>query len=262
MTLPALFIGHGTPMNAITDNPYAAAWRALAGRLPRPDAILAISAHWETDGLAATAMEKPRTIHDFYGFPQPLFDVQYPAPGDPALVERLRALLTPEPVAADQAWGLDHGTWSVLLHMYPEADIPVVQFGLDLGLDAESHLEIGRRLAPLREEGVLILANGNVVHNLRAMQRMDGTPPYPWAERFDARIRQAVEAGDNATLTGYAALGEDARLAVPRPEHYLPLLYAIGARRPGEAVEVLTPDVVWGSVSMTSYVVGPTTRVF
>src|SRR3954468_2742118 len=156
MTLPTLFIGHGTPMNAVTENPFAAVWRALGERLPRPEKILAVSAHWETRGLGATAMEKPRTIHDFYGFPQALFDMQYPAPGDPALVERLRELLAPEPIAADRSWGLDHGTWSVLRFLYPEADIPVVQFGIDMGLAPETHLAIGRALSPLRDEGVMI----------------------------------------------------------------------------------------------------------
>jgi 4,5-DOPA dioxygenase extradiol len=262
MTLPALFIGHGTPMNAIVDNPYAPVWRALGQRLPRPDRILAISAHWETDGLAATAMPRPRTIHDFYGFPQALFDIQYPAPGDPALVERLRTLLAPEPVAADQDWGLDHGTWSVLHHLYPEADIPVVQFGLDMGLAPETHLAIGKALSPLRDEGVMIIGLGNVVHNLRAMIRDPNAQPYPWAERFDAAIRAGVEARDDAVLTGYEGLGEDARLSVPRAEHYLPLLYPMGARRPGESVEVLTPAIDLASTSMTSYVVGGGEKLF
>ena len=256
MTLPALFIGHGTPMNAITDNAFAPIWKALGERLPRPEKILAVSAHWETDGLAATAMERPRTIHDFYGFPQALFEVQYPAPGDPALVERLRELLAPEPVAADQAWGLDHGTWSVLRFLYPEADIPVVQFGLDMGLSPETHLAIGKALSPLRDEGVMIIGLGNIVHNLRVMIRDPNAPPYAWAERFDAAIRAGVETVNDSVLTGYLDLGEDARLSVPRAEHYLPLLYPVGARRPGETVEVLTPAIDLASTSMTSYVIG------
>lgn len=243
-------------MNAIVENPYAPVWRALGERLPRPEKILAISAHWETSGLAATAMSRPRTIHDFYGFPQPLFDMQYAAPGDPGLATRVGELLAPEPVAADQEWGLDHGTWSVLHHLYPEADIPVVQFGLDLSLPPQTHLAIGKALSPLRDEGVLILASGNVVHNLRAMRREGDAPPYPWAERFDAAIRAGVEAQDDAVLTGYEAQGEDARLSVPRAEHYLPLLYPVGARRPGETVEVLTPAIDLASTSMTSYVIG------
>jgi 4,5-DOPA dioxygenase extradiol len=256
MTTPALFIGHGSPMNAIVDNPYAEAWRALGRRLPRPKAILAVSAHWETAGLAATAMERPRTIHDFYGFPQALFDVDYPAPGSPALVQRLQELFAPEPVAADQSWGLDHGTWSVLMHIYPEADIPVVQFGLDMSLLPESHLAVGKALSRLRDEGVMILATGNVVHNLRVMKREPDAEPYPWAARFDAAIRKAVEEGDEETLIHWTKFGEDARLSVPRPEHYLPLLYVVGAKRPGERVETLTPAIELASASMTSYLVG------
>lgn len=256
MTLPALFIGHGSPMNAITENPYARAWRELGHRLPRPERILVVSAHWETEGLAATAMERPPTIHDFFGFPQALFDMRYPAPGDPQIAERLRALLDPAPVAADQSWGLDHGTWSVLNFLYPEADIPVAQFGLDMSLPAEAHIALGRALSPLRDEGVLILASGNVVHNLRARNQAPDAEPAPWAVRFDAAIREAFERGDEAMLAGWTSLGDDARLSVPRAEHYLPLLYIAGARRPGEPVEILTPAIEQASLSMTSYVVG------
>jgi 4,5-DOPA dioxygenase extradiol len=252
---PALFIGHGTPMNALGGH-YADQWRALGARLRKPKAVLVVSAHWETHGLAATAQARPPTIHDFGGFPAELFAMQYPAPGSPELVARLQALFAPNPVAASEQWGLDHGAWSVLAHLFPEADVPVVQFGLDLRLPEATHLAIGRRLSALRDEGVMILCTGNIVHNLRVLKRDPDAPAYPWAERFDTAIRRAIEARDLEALADWRALGEDARLSVPRPEHYLPLLYAAGAAREDDALEILTPEIALASASMTSVLYG------
>ena len=254
--MPALFIGHGTPMNALEDNEYTRIWRELGRRLPRPKAILAVSAHWETRGTAVTAVARPPTIHDFGGFPQALFDMQYPAPGSAELVERVKALLAPKPVASAQDWGLDHGTWSVLVHVFPEADVPVIQLSIDATKPPSYHLELGKRLGALRDQGVLVLGSGNIVHNLRRADFGLDTG-YDWAVRFDAAVRARIEAGDHAELADWSELGPDARLAVPTPEHYLPLLYALGAQQPGDDVRVFNAATVLGSISMTSVVVGP-----
>lgn len=253
---PALFIGHGTPMHAIEPGPYPQAWRQLGLRLPRPQAILAISAHWYTRGTAVTAMTQPRTIHDFGGFPPELFACQYPAPGDPALAARVRALLAPLPVHADHGWGLDHGSWSVLLHMYPQADIPVLQLSIDGTRPAAAHHAIGRALRPLRNEGVLLLGTGNIVHNLRAMTRVADAPALEPARQFDALVRDAILRGDDAALIDYATAGPAARFSVPTPEHYLPLLYILGARHDGEALDVPIDGIEMGSLSMLSVQVG------
>ncbi|HEX5378522.1 MAG TPA: 4,5-DOPA dioxygenase extradiol, partial [Phenylobacterium sp.] len=195
--MPVVFVGHGSPMNALGGST-AQAWAVLAAGLPRPKAILAVSAHWCLDETAATAMDRPRTIHDFGGFPQALFDMTYPAPGDPALAARAAELLAPVPVRADQDWGLDHGTWSVLAHMYPDADVPVVQLAMDLSKPFAGHYDIGKRLAPLRDEGVLILGSGDVVHNLRAAIRADDAEPLDWAQHFNDLVRDRLLAGDHA----------------------------------------------------------------
>ncbi len=250
--LPALFLGHGNPMNALHQNAWTRAWAALgAGLVPRPRAVLAISAHWYIAGTAVTAMATPRTIHDFGGFPRELFAMRYPAPGDPGLAERVAGLLAPLPVGADQSWGLDHGTWSVLCHVFPEADVPVVQLSIDETRPPEFHYELGTRLRALREEGVLIVGSGDVVHNLEAYA-WGGRPaqPYDWALRFERTVRERLVAGDHAALIDYAALGNDALLSVPTPEHYLPLLYVLGASVPGEPVTFPTEGIDGGSVSM------------
>ena len=248
---PALFVGHGNPMNALQDNAWTRAWAALGASLPRPQALLVISAHWYIGATAVTAMRAPRTIHDFGGFPRELFEVRYDAPGAPALAERVRALLAPQPVLADHAWGLDHGSWAVLRHMYPEADVPVVQLSIDERQPPAFHYELGRRLRPLREQGVLLTGSGDVVHNLHAYAwGRHAREPYDWALRFEARVRAQLEAGDHAPLIEYAALGPDALLAVPTPEHYLPLLYVLGASRAGEVVSFPVTGVDGGSVSM------------
>ncbi len=256
--MPALFVGHGSPMNALEhDNPFVNAWRAVGESLPRPTAILAVSAHWETRGLAATAMALPRTIHDFGGFPRALFEMQYPAPGDPALVARLADLVAPAPLKRDAEWGLDHGTWSVLTHMFPEADIPVVQLSLDAGLDGQGHYDMARRLRPLRDEGVLILGSGNIVHNLRVMDWDETVPPFDWAVRFDKAIKTALLTGDVASILDPNRLGpQDAWMSIQGPEHYIPLIYALAQKDEGEPLRLFTERLALKSCSMTSVMVG------
>lgn len=253
--MPLVFFGHGSPMNVLYDNEYTRAWQQLGAALPRPRAILCISAHWYTRGTGVTAMEKPRTIHDFGGFPQALFDTQYPAPGDPQLAARVRDLLAPVDVQLDHSWGLDHGTWGVLVKAFPEADIPVVQLSIDGTQPAAWHFDIGRKLASLRDEGVLICGSGDVVHNLRMMMRGSGDE-YDWARRFNDKIRDHLERGDIEAIVDYEQWGEDAQLSVPTPEHFLPLLYVLGAMQPGEKISVAVDGIDGGSVSMLSATIG------
>lgn len=253
--LPAVFFGHGSPMNAIEDNAWTEAWARLGRELPRPRAVLAISAHWYGPGTHVTAMERPPTIHDFGNFPRRLHEFAYPAPGDPALAARVAELLAPLPVAADDGWGLDHGTWSVLTHVYPQADVPVVQLSLDEDQPPEFHYALGERLAPLRDEDVLVIASGNVVHNLDAF-RGPGPSGDDWAGRFERRVRELAAAGDGIALTRYDRLGPDARLAVPTPEHYLPLLPILATRHAGEPITFPTEGTVGGALSMLSVRVG------
>jgi 4,5-DOPA dioxygenase extradiol len=254
--LPVIFFGHGTPMNTLAHNRYTEAWRRLGGSVPRPKAILCVSAHWYTHGTGVTAMERPETIHDFYGFPQALFDVQYPAPGDPALAARVRDLLAPVDVDLDRTWGLDHGTWSVLVHAFPGATVPVVQLSIDGMQPPRFHYDLGRRLAPLRDEGVLVIGSGNVVHNLRTIDRRDDAPPYDWAMRFNDRVRDALERRDHDVLVDYALLGEDAALSVPTPEHYLPLLYVAALQDAGEPMSFAVDGIDKGSLGMLTAVAG------
>jgi len=244
-------------MNALQTNAWTRAWAALGSTLPRPRAVLSISAHWYITGTAVTAMESPRTIHDFGGFPRELFAVRYPAPGDAALGARVRELLAPLPVSADLTWGLDHGTWSVLCHLFPQADVPVVQLSIDETQPSRFHYELGARLQPLRDEGILLLGSGDIVHNLHAYAwGRHPQAPYDWALRFEAHVRGALMRGDHAPLIDYAILGRDAVLAVPTPEHYLPLLYVIGASLPGEGASFPVEGMDGGSVSMLAVQVG------
>lgn len=258
--LPALFVGHGNPMNAICANSVTAGWERLGRELPRPRAILAISAHWYVAGTRVTSNTAPRTIHDFAGFPPELFQVQYSAPGDPTLAAQVQSVLAPLPVAFDDTWGLDHGTWSILRHMYPQADVPVVQLSIDQTQPTPVHFEIGRKLAALRDEGILILGSGNLIHNLRtyAWDR-PLTGPYEWAARFEAKARQLLLASDFQPLVEYEQLGRDALLSIPTPEHYLPLLYVIGTRQPGDELSFPIEGVDGGSISMLSVRVGSRT---
>lgn len=258
--MPALFLGHGNPMNALERNRYTDAWRALGAALPRPRAILAVSAHWVTRGTAVTVMERPRTIHDFGGFPPELFEVQYPAPGDPALAARVRALLAPTDVALDQNWGLDHGTWSVLAHVFPDADVPVVQLSLDGTRPPSDHYALAGRLAPLRDDGILILGSGNVVHNLGRIQWAGDAQPYEWATRFNDAVRSRLAAGAPEALVDYASLAPDARLSVPTPEHYLPLLYVLAQQRTDEPVTLPVDGIEYGSIGMLAVAVGLAAR--
>lgn len=252
--MPAIFYGHGSPMNALDDNAYTRVWQSFAERFARPKAILAISAHWTTRGTAVTAMSAPKTIHDFGGFPKPLFEVRYPAPGDPALAAHVAQVLAPIPVRMDQEWGLDHGTWSVLIKTYPEANIPVVQLSLDMTQDAAYHFALGQKLAGLRDEGVMIIASGNVVHNLARMDpRSSG---YDWAQRFNSAMRTAILAGRFDEVVNYPSLGQDAALSVPTSEHFLPLLYVLGAKSNDESVEIVAEGMELGAISMMSVVVG------
>jgi len=249
--LPAIFFGHGNPMNAVQTNSYTEGWRTIGRRLRKPRAILSISAHWFVPGTGVTVSTAPRTIHDFGGFPQELYRVQYPAAGDPDLARRVQQLLAPMPVQLDNSWGLDHGTWSVLRHVYPEADVPVVQLSIDETQPAMFHFEIGRRLAPLRNEDVLIVGSGNLVHNLHAYAWGRHMPtPYEWARRFEDEAKAIMLAGDSKPLIEYETLGKDATLSIPTPDHYLPLLYVLGARQQGDAVTFPVEGIDGGSISM------------
>lgn len=255
--LPAIFLGHGNPMNAIVSNAYTEAWRRFGEECPRPKAVLSISAHWFVPEIAVTGATAPRTIHDFRGFPPELHQVRYPAPGDPALACRVQSLLTPLEVALDHTWGLDHGTWSVLRHVYPEADVPVVQLSIDATRPASFHFEVGKALAPLRSEGILIAGSGNLVHNLRAYA-WDGQPraPYEWAVRFESAAKEMLLSGEFGPLVDYESLGPDAALSIPTPEHYLPLLYVLGAGQMGEPVGFPVEGIEGGSLSMLAVRIG------
>lgn len=256
--MPALFIGHGNPMNALLMNSYTQRWATIGVTTPRPKAILAVSAHWYIEDAAVTVATAPRTIHDFGGFPRELYQVQYPAPGDPDLAARVQNLLSPVPVRRDDRWGLDHGTWSVLLHVYPKADIPIVQLSIDETQTPSFHYEVGKRLAPLRDEGVLIFGSGNVVHNLHAYAwGQHIAEPYHWATSFEQRIRDLLLAENHKPLVNYdTQLGSEAELAVPTPDHYLPLLYVAGTRQHSEPVAFPAEGVDGGSVSMLAVQVG------
>ncbi|MCA1612997.1 MAG: 4,5-DOPA dioxygenase extradiol [Acidobacteria bacterium] len=256
--MPAVFFGHGNPMNAVRRNEWTEGWAAVGAGLPRPRAVLCVSAHWYLPATLVSAQERPRTIHDFGGFPRELYEVQYPAPGSPALAGRVRDLLAPAaPVGLDTGWGLDHGAWSVLCHVFPEADVPVVQLSIDETRPAAFHYELAKRLAPLRDEGVLIAGSGNVVHNLHAYAwGRHPAEPSEWAVRFEARARALMLAGDHAPLVNYETLGRDAALSAPTPDHYLPLLYVLAQQRDGDGVGFPVEGVDGGSVSMLSVRVG------
>ena len=255
--MPAIFFGHGNPLNALQQNDYTKAWTAIGKTIPRPQAVLTVSAHWYLPGTFITAMPTPRTIHDFGGFPRELYKVQYPAPGDPNLAQRVKKLLDPVPVGLDLSWGLDHGTWSVLCHVFPEADVPVVQLSIDETQPPAFHYELGKRLATLRGEGILVIGSGNLVHNLHtyAWGRHE-VEPFDWAVSFEKLARELMLKGDDAPLVDYESLGRDAMLSVPTPDHYLPLLYVIALRRPGEQVSFPVEGFDGGSISMLTVQIG------
>lgn len=255
--LPAIFFGHGSPMNAVLNNSYTEGWRRIGQETSKPKAILSISAHWFVPGTGVTVSTAPRTIHDFGGFPQELYRVQYPAPGDPVLARRVQGLLAPLPVALDNSWGLDHGTWSVLRHVYPDADVPIVQLSIDEAKPPSFHFDIGKKLAPLREEGVLIVGSGNLVHNLHTYAWGRHMPdPYDWAAYFEAEAKQMMLAREYKPLIDYEKLGAEAMLSIPTPDHYLPLLYVIATQQQGDAITFPIEGVDGGSISMLSVQVG------
>ncbi len=257
--MPVLFIGHGSPMNGIEDNEYSASWAKLAGEMPLPKAVLCISAHWLTQGTLVTAMEKPETIHDFGGFPQALFDVQYPAPGSPTVAEATRQAVKSVAVKPDHEWGLDHGAWTVIRRMYPDADVPVVQLSIDYHKPPQYHYNLGKELAGLREKGVLILGSGNMVHNLSRIAFDHINDPeygYDWALEMKAVFAKHILARNHAALIDYSSLGQAAKLAIPTPDHYYPLLYALGLQEQGEAAVLFNDKAVGGSLTMTSVKIG------
>jgi len=260
--MPVLFLGHGSPMNAIEDNEFTQGWRDTGKRLPKPEAILCVSAHWETSGTYVTAMDKPRTIHDFAGFPEELYKVQYPAPGSPALAKETGNIITKTKVEMDNNWGLDHGCWSVLKHLYPDADIPVVQMSLDYNLSAQKHYDLAKELRILRRKGVLIIGSGNMVHNLGmvAWSRIDDEFGYDWAIEASEKMKKFISTADHQQLINYQSQGRAFDLAIPTPDHYLPLLYALALREECEKVTIFNDKPLGGSLTMTSLRIGNDTH--
>ncbi|MEN6376183.1 MAG: 4,5-DOPA dioxygenase extradiol [Smithella sp.] len=255
--MPVIFFGHGNPMNALSKNSYTESWSSVGKSIPCPKAVLAISAHWYIPACAVTVNAAPQTIHDFGGFPEKLYQVKYPAPGNPELARQVKELLAPLTVKLDESRGLDHGTWAVLCHVFPKANIPVVQFSIDATQPPQFHYEIGKGLATLREEGVLIIGSGNIVHNLSAYVWGDANvSPFDWAVRFENQVRKLLLKGDDAPLIAYEGLGRDALLSIPTPEHYLPLLYVIGLRRKNDRVTFPVQGIAGGSVSMLAVQIG------
>ncbi len=256
--MPLLFLGHGSPMNAIEENEFVTGFRNISKTLPQPSAVLCISAHWFVRGTHFTVQEKPPTIHDFYGFPEELSHFQYPANGSPVLAKDAKELVRSAFSALDDQWGLDHGAWSVLTHLFPKADVPVVQMSIDYTKDAEYHFELASRLSALRDRGVLILGSGNIIHNLRMLdfQRINGPEyGYDWALETRESINQLMLEGDYSSLLDYEKLGKSMQLSVPTPEHYLPLIYILGLKRKEETIRLFNDKLVGGSISMTSAII-------
>lgn len=255
--MPAIFFGHGNPMNALYENPWTTGWGEIGRSIPKPRAILCVSAHWYIPETAVTAMTHPPTIHDFGGFPRELFEVEYPAPGSPELAQRVHDLLGGETILDAESWGFDHGTWSILCHVFPEADVPIVQLSINETRPAKFHYDVGKRLTPLRDEGVLVIGSGNIIHNLHTYawgQRE--VEPLGWALRFEARARELMLAADHEPLVNYESLGRDAMLSAPTPDHYLPLLYILALQRDDESVTFPVEGFDGGSISMTTVRVG------
>jgi 4,5-DOPA dioxygenase extradiol len=254
-TMPMLFVGHGNPMNAITKNEFTEGWDKAGKLLPKPNAIVCISAHWETNGTFVTMMDKPRTIHDFYGFPPELFDVVYNAPGSPYLAEETTKLVTKTSVELDNNWGLDHGCWSVVMHLFPDADIPVIELSLDYSKQAQWHYELAKELSFLRRKGVLIIGSGNMVHNLR-MINWHNQEGFDWALNANEKFKKLIADENYSELIDYKNLGAEAQLAIPTPEHFLPLLYVLGLKEKDENISFFNDKTELGSISMTSLIVG------
>lgn len=255
--MPAIFFGHGNPMNALADNEWTQGWASVGSAIRRPKAVLSISAHWYVPAVAVTSTERPRTVHDFGGFPRELFEVQYPAPGSPELASRVNELLGGDVVQDDRLWGLDHGTWSVLCHVFPDADVPVVQLSIDETKSADWHYELAKKLAPLRDEDVLIIGSGNLIHNLHsyAWGKHD-VEPFDWALRFEKAARELITASDHMPLVNYESLGKDAMLSAPTPDHYLPLIYILALVHGDDVVSFPVEGFDGGSISMTSVRLG------
>jgi 4,5-DOPA dioxygenase extradiol len=254
-TLPALFIGHGSPMNGILDNEFSRQWAKMANEIPRPKAVLVVSAHWLTRGTFITAMENPKTIHDFGGFPKELFEVEYPAPGSPALAKETSDLVVSTNIEPDHEWGLDHGTWTVVRHMYPEADIPILQLSIDYYQSLDFHYRLGKDLQELRRRGVLVIGSGNMVHNLRmiAWDRLNEPEfGFDWALEMNSLFKSKIEAKQHLDLIDYRSLGQAGKLAIPTPDHYFPLLYLLGIQGKKEEVSFFNDKAVGGSLTMTS----------
>lgn len=256
---PVLFIGHGSPMNGIEDNEFSQTWKKFGKEIPKPKAVLVISAHWLTNGTKITAMENPKTIHDFGGFPKELFEVQYPAKGNPELALATQKLITSSPVELDHDWGLDHGTWTVVRHMYPNADIPVLQLSIDYNKPAQYHFDLAKQLASLRKKGVLIIGSGNMVHNLRMIawdKLNENNYGYDWAIEMNSIFKDKIASGDFKSLIAYEKLGTAAQLAIPTPDHYFPLLYNLGLQDSADSISFFNDKSVGGSLTMTSVKIG------
>lgn len=252
--MPVFFVGHGSPMNGIEDTDFSRRWTQMAKEIPTPKAVLVVSAHWFTQGTKITAMDFPQTIHDFGGFPQALFDVQYPAPGQPALAKVTSALIRSAHVELDHDWGLDHGTWTIVRHMYPEANIPVLQLSIDYSKGAQHHYDLAKELYALRKKGVLIIGSGNMIHNLRmaAWDKLNDAYGYDWAMKMNETFKSLITDNDHKTLINYSLLGKEATLAIPTPEHYLPLMYTLGLKGKNDTTSFFNDKVVGGSLNMTS----------
>ena len=254
--MPVLFVGHGSPMNAIETNEFSLEWQKIGKSLPKPNAILCISAHWETKGTFVTAMEKPQTIHDFGGFPQALFDVQYPAPGNYELAVTTKTLVEKTSIGLDNSWGLDHGAWSVIKHLYPAADVPVIQMSLDFIQNPQFHYDLAKELIGLRKKGILIIGSGNMVHNLRILDWNNPDQGFDWAITANSKIKELIVKNDHKQLINYQQLGSEVKLSVPSPEHYLPLLYTLALKTEKEEISFFNEKIVIGSISMTSLKIG------
>ena len=253
--MPVLFLGHGSPMNAIEENEFVAGFRNVAKTIPKPNAILCVSAHWETRGTFVTAMQNPPTIHDFGGFPKALFDVQYPAPGSPELAKETKSIVTKTEVGLDEKWGLDHGAWSVIKHLYPNAEVPVIQMSLDYYQTPQYHYELAKELASLRKKGVLIIGSGNMVHNLGIMDWKNADGGFEWAIKANDTFKNLISNNDHKSLINYSKLGREIQLSIPSPEHYLPLLYILALKNEKEKVTYFNDQEVYGSIAMTSLLI-------
>ncbi len=256
--MPVLFLGHGSPMNAIEENEFVEGWRNIGMTLPKPSTVLCISAHWETRGTHVTAMENPKTIHDFGGFPDELYEVQYPAPGNPDLALEIKNLATKTQIGLDEKWGLDHGCWSVVRHLYPNADIPVIQMSMDYYMSAQQHYDLAKELAILRNKGILIIGSGNMVHNLGmvAWNKLNDTYGYDWAIEADEKMKKFILNCDHKQLINYKSQGRSFDLAIPTPDHFLPLLYALALQEKDDTITIFNDKPVGGSLTMTSVKIG------